>query len=388
MFSPELELVLPEALPVREAFQIVGDDGKLRAGAAEPGFATPELCTRLYESMVRLQVLDHVLYEAQRQGRISFYMQTNGEEGAVMGTAAALRTEDTVFAQYREAGVLLWRGFSLQNFADQCFSNVDDKGKGRQMPIHYGSKELNFHTVSSPLTTQVPQAVGAAYAVKGEGAEGTVVAAYFGEGAASEGDFHAGLNFAATLECPVLFLCRNNQYAISTPVEDQYRGDGVVSRAAGYGMASVRVDGNDVLAVYEAARQAREHCRTHSKPVLLEMMSYRVGHHSTSDDSTAYRSIDEIEHWKDSEGFRHPISRMRAFMEDRQMWAQDKEDALREETRAGVLRAITQAEDKDKPEPLENLFADVYDVVPPHLEEQQRELTAQLKKYPAHYAVF
>merc|ERR1719321_1663213 len=132
---------------------------------------------------------------------------------------------------------------------NQCFSNVHDAGKGRQMPVHYGSKALNFQTISSPLTTQVPQASGAAYALKHmpgapQHEEGSVVACYFGDGAASEGDFHAALNFAATLKCPAIFFCRNNGYAISTPTTDQYAGDGIASRGLGYGMHSIRVDGN------------------------------------------------------------------------------------------------------------------------------------------------
>mmetsp|Transcript_4905 Transcript_4905/g.10152 ORF Transcript_4905/g.10152 Transcript_4905/m.10152 type:complete len:423 (+) Transcript_4905:422-1690(+) len=383
-FTAALNLVRPETYDTRKAYQLVDAHGELREGAKEPTVGA-EMCQKMYETMVRLQVMDHVLYEAQRQGRISFYMQSSGEEAVNIGSAAALKNEDVVFAQYREAGVLMWRGFTLQNFADQCFSNVDDSGKGRQMPIHYGSVEHNFHTISSPLTTQLPQAVGAAYAFKDAGREGPVVATYFGEGAASEGDFHAAMNFSATLECPILFLCRNNQYAISTPVQDQFRGDGIVSRAEGYGMASLRVDGNDVMAVYEAVSEARSYARENNRPILIEMMSYRIGHHSTSDDSTAYRPIEEIESWREKA---HPIPRFRKFMEDRKMWDEEKEAALRTESRKAVLQAMTRAEDKGKPEPLDNLFADVYTEMPQNLIEQQRELQEQLKKYPSHYAVF
>ncbi|GBG26140.1 Pyruvate dehydrogenase E1 component subunit alpha, mitochondrial [Hondaea fermentalgiana] len=381
-FTDKLDLIKPESYESRKAYQVIGEDGKLRQ-SKEPSLSA-ELCQKMYENMVRLQVMDHVLYEAQRQGRISFYMQTNGEEGINIGSAAALKHEDVVFAQYREAGVLMWRGFSLQNFADQCFSNADDPGKGRQMPIHYGSVEHNFHTISSPLTTQVPQAAGAAYAFRDAGKDGPVVATYFGEGAASEGDFHAGMNFAATLECPILFLCRNNQYAISTPVQDQFRGDGIVSRAQGYGMASIRVDGNDTIAVYEAVSEARAYARENNRPVLVEMMSYRIGHHSTSDDSTAYRPIEEIESWKETA---HPIPRFRKYMEAHNLWDEDKETALRTDVRKAVLQAMTHAEDKPKPDALDNLFADVYTEMPQNLVEQQRELSEQLKKYPAHYAV-
>jgi 2-oxoisovalerate dehydrogenase E1 component alpha subunit len=238
--------------------------------------------------------MDQIFYDAQRQGRISFYMTAAGEEAIHIGGGAALDASDMVFAQYREAGVLMWRGFTLQQFADQCFSNVGDPAKGRQMPIHYGSKILNYQTVSSPLSTQMPQASGAAYSFKldmANGAPGRVAACFFGDGAASEGDAHAALNFAATLEAPVLFMCRNNGFAISTSVQDQYRGDGIASRGVGYGMATIRVDGNDLLAVYEVTKRAREYAIENSAPVLIEYMTYRQGHHSTSDDSTQYREI-------------------------------------------------------------------------------------------------
>ncbi|GFH22113.1 branched-chain alpha-keto acid dehydrogenase E1 component alpha chain, partial [Haematococcus lacustris] len=153
------------------------------------------------------------------------------------------------------------------------------------MPIHYGSRELCYQTISSPLATQMPHAVGAAYAMKLSGAS-TVAVAYFGEGAASEGDAHAALQFAATLAAPVLFICRNNGYAISTPASEQYKGDGIAGRAAGYGMAAVRVDGGDARAVYNAVAEARRLALQGSQPVLVECMSYRAGHHSTSDDSS------------------------------------------------------------------------------------------------------
>jgi 2-oxoisovalerate dehydrogenase E1 component alpha subunit len=218
-----------------------------------------------------------------------------------------------VFAQYREMGVLMYRGFTLQQLADQCFSNESDNGKGRQMPVHYGSKELNYQTVSSPLTTQLPQAVGAAYAMK-LSKKPTISMCYFGEGAASEGDFHAALNFSATLEAPIVFFCRNNGYAISTPVKDQFRGDGIVSRAAGYGMHAIRVDGNDLFAVHQAVSAARELALKKNCPVLIEAMTYRGGHHSTSDDSTRYRDASEIKYWQDHFD---PLVRFRAYIESK-----------------------------------------------------------------------
>ena len=158
-----------------------------------------------------------------------------------IGSASALSPQDVVFAQYREQGILMWRGFTLEQFCNQCFSNQLDLGKGRQMPVHYGCRALNYQTISSPLGTQLTQAVGAAYKLKLDAIanperESAVSIAYFGDGAASSVDFHSACNFAATLRVPMIFFCRNNGYAISTPVSDQYSGDGIVSRAPGYGM--------------------------------------------------------------------------------------------------------------------------------------------------------
>lgn len=215
------KIVNTEELPKWPCFRLMNPSGIIEQGVNEK-FTTidKDLAVRMYSTMVRVQVMDDLLYNAQRQGRISFYMQASGEEATHVGSAAALEPQDIVFAQYREQGILLWRGFTLQQCMDQCFSNISDLGKGRQMPIHYGSKALNYHTISSPLATQIPQAVGAAYACK-LSLPSTVPICYFGEGAASEGDFHAALNFAATLEVPILFFCRNNGYAISTPTHDQ-----------------------------------------------------------------------------------------------------------------------------------------------------------------------
>jgi 2-oxoisovalerate dehydrogenase E1 component alpha subunit len=180
----------------------------------------------MIKDMIVLASLDQILYEAQRQGRISFYMTNTGEEASHIGSVAALQPDDPIFGQYRELGTLIWRGFTITDVVNQCYSNHLDIGKGRQMPVHYGSPKYHFQTISSPLGTQIPQAAGAAYSLKMQGQK-KVVMCYFGEGAASEGDFHAGLNLAATTESPVIYFCRNNHYAISTSLDEQYRGDGI-----------------------------------------------------------------------------------------------------------------------------------------------------------------
>ena len=285
-----------------------------------------------------------------------------------------------MFAQYREAGLLMWRGFTLEQFANQCFSNDADLGKGRQMPVHYGSRALHYQTISSPLGTQIPQAVGAAYHHKLQG-KPNVTTCFFGDGAASTTDFHSGLNFAATLGAPVLFFCRNNGYAISTPVTDQYAGDGIISRAPGYGMAAIRVDGNDLFAVHAAVREARAYALEHSAPVLIEAMTYRLGHHSTSDDSTRYRDKYEVEAFEDRSD---PLTRFEKFLKH-QKWLTDASAVeARNEEKKAVLKAMVDAERRPPP-PLEDLFTDVYHEMTPRLKQQQAQLQEHLKKHKNKY---
>ena len=184
-------------------YQVMDQHGDVTVAEQDPQLSQDEL-TRLYNIMLTMNAMDVVLYEAQRQGRISFYMTSYGEE-TVAVSAAPLKLKDVIFGQYREVGALLTRGFTLDEIMSQNFSNEHDRGKGRNMPVHYGSKDLNFHHISSTLATQIPHATGAAYALKREGDQDRIVLCYFGDGAASEGDFHASLNIAATLKAPVVF---------------------------------------------------------------------------------------------------------------------------------------------------------------------------------------
>ncbi|VDM95394.1 unnamed protein product, partial [Onchocerca ochengi] len=197
------------------------------------------MAVKMYKYMVTIHEMDKILYDSQRQGRISFYLTNTGEEAAQIGSAAGIHDDDLMYGQYREAGSLLYRGFSIEKFMHQCYGNAKDIGGGKQMPIHYGSSEHHFVTISSPLATQLPQAVGSAYAFKRE-KNGRIVLVYFGEGAASEGDAHAAMNMASTLKCPVIFFCRNNGYAISTPTTEQYGGDGIGGKGIGYGIHVIR----------------------------------------------------------------------------------------------------------------------------------------------------
>ncbi|THH05530.1 hypothetical protein EW145_g4727 [Phellinidium pouzarii] len=339
-------------------YRIISKDGEPVEGATLPnideGFGR-----RIYETMSTLPLMDNVLYNVQRQGKISFYMTSHGEEASIVGSAAALAPDDEILGQYREAGAILWRGLTVEEYIAQCFGNDEDKAtKGRQMPVHIGSPKYHFHTISSPLATQIPQAAGVGYALKRDpkrrGKNCAMV--YFGEGAASEGDFHAGMLLASTIPSPTLFFARNNGFAISTPSSEQYHGDGIASRGAGYGVDTVRVDGNDVLAVLSATREARRRCVEYGRAVLVEAMTYRISHHSTSDDSFAYRARSEVDNWVKSD---NPLSRFRLFLEGRGWWSSAEEEDMKTRIKKTVMQAFKRAESRKRPE-LKELFRDVY----------------------------
>ncbi|KAK2761603.1 hypothetical protein FQN54_001431 [Arachnomyces sp. PD_36] len=370
-------------------YRVIDSDGVIADPNRGPLDVKDEEVIKWYKNMLTISIMDLIMFDAQRQGRLSFYMVSAGEEGIAVGSASALIPEDVVFAQYRESGVFQQRGFTLKEFMSQLFANRNDSGKGRNMPVHYGSSKLNTYTISSTLATQIPQAAGAAYALKLQSLqnpdiEPRVVACYFGEGAASEGDFHAALNIAATRSCPVVFICRNNGYAISTPTLDQYRGDGIASRGIGYGIDTIRVDGNDIFAVREATALARKMALENGgRPILIEAMSYRVSHHSTSDDSFAYRARVEVEDWKRRD---NPITRLRKWMENRGLWNEDLERDTRDELRKAVLKEFSAAEKEKKPA-LKEMFTDVYEEVTEEVEAQRKELRRIIETYPDEYDV-
>ncbi|XP_044474493.1 2-oxoisovalerate dehydrogenase subunit alpha 1, mitochondrial-like isoform X2 [Mangifera indica] len=360
-------------------YRVLDDNGEVINGS-DFEEVSKEVALKMYNAMVTLQMMDSIFYEAQRQGRISFYLTSMGEEAISIASAAALSSDDCILPQYREPGVLLWRGFTIQEFANQLFGNKADYGKGRQMPIHYGSNKHNYITISSPIATQLPQAVGVAYSLKMDKKDACAVT-YTGDGGTSEGDFHAALNFAAVTDSPVIFICRNNGWAISTNVSEQFRSDGVVLKGQAYGIQSIRVDGNDALAVYSAIHSARKVAITEKRPVLVEALTYRVGHHSTSDDSTKYRPVDEIEYWKSA---RNPVNRFRNWIESNGWWSDTEEAELRSSLKKQLLQAI-QAAEKTEKSAVADLFTDVYDVPPKNLREQEKQLRETIKKYPQDY---
>ena len=373
----DLQVISGNALNI-PMYQLLKEDGTVHKGAELPEI-DKELALKMFSTMQFIRVLDERMIAAQRQGRISFYLSSLGEESAAIGSAAALKFDDMIMGQYREQGSLAFRGFTIEQFMNQLFSNAKDLGKGRQMPVHYGSAALNFMTISSPLGTQIPQAAGYAFGQKQSG-DKTCTLCYFGEGAASEGDFHAGLNMAAVLKVPVIFFCRNNGYAISTPVAEQFAGDGIAPRAVGYGMKAIRVDGNDIFAVYKATQEARRLAVEENEPVLIEAMSYRMAGHSTSDDPTGYRSREEEE----ARRIREPMIRFRKWLVA-QGWITDEEaDKQQQQHKEMVLAALKEAEKVPVPH-IDEIINDVYAEPTDALKEQLAELKQHIAKYPDAY---
>ncbi|ORX37843.1 Thiamin diphosphate-binding protein [Kockovaella imperatae] len=364
-------------------YRVLDEEGHVVKGGHQPQISK-EQALHIYRIMTLVPAVDTIMYQSQRQGRISFYMQGAGEEAATVASSAAMMPNDEFFGQYREQGALLARGFSIKSLMAQCFGNVEDHStKGRQMPVHYSDPELGWHTITSPLATQLPHAAGAAYAIKlDESRQGDCVICYFGDGAASEGDFHAALGMNSVLGGPCVWFCRNNGFAISTPIIDQYAGDGIASRGPAYGLDTIRVDGNDALAVYEAVQEARARAVEDKKGVLVEAMTYRVGHHSTSDDSSKYRPAEEVKEWMTVD---NPIHRFRNFLVQKGWWTEKEDHELIAKHKSEVLAAFKRAEKLPKPK-LGEMFTNVWvvkkgDKQPEVMNEQRAELGRLLKKY-------
>jgi pyruvate dehydrogenase E1 component alpha subunit/2-oxoisovalerate dehydrogenase E1 component alpha subunit len=330
---------------------------------AEPlpaGALAPETLRAMYRAMVLVRALDTKMVLLQRQGRIHFYGPITGQEGATIGSAYALRPLDWVFPALREAGVALVRGLRCEQMVAQCFGNALDTAKGRQLPCHYVHRPSNYYAMSSAIGTQLPHAVGAAYALKLR-RERAVAVGYLGDGATSEGDFHAAMNFAGVLKVPCVFVCQNNQWSITVPFAKQTATATIAEKAEAYGFEGVRCDGNDVLAVYEAVRCAVEKAREGIGPTLVECVTYRVLGHTTSDDPSRYRDEREVAPWRE----RDPI----ALFEQRLGISPAESEKTAARAREIVEAAIATVEGAPPPE-LSTIVDDVYARPTRALEEQ------------------
>jgi pyruvate dehydrogenase E1 component alpha subunit/2-oxoisovalerate dehydrogenase E1 component alpha subunit len=322
----------------------------------------------MYRAMRLLRRLDERMLAKQRQGRVGFYGSVTGQEAVPIACGFASKPTDWVFPALRESSILLTRGFPLSTYIAQVYGSAEDVAKGRQMPSHMAGRDANVVSWSSVIGPQLPQAVGAAMAAVRRG-DDMVALAFSGDGATSQGDFHAALNFAGVFRAPVVFVVQNNQWAISVPAAQQTASATFAQKAAAYGMPGVRVDGNDALGVYQIVHSAIERARAGGGPTLVECLTYRIGAHSSSDDPSLYRDEAEVALWRT----RDPLARMRAHLQQQGVLTADAEQALEasiEDELADALRVAEAA----PPVATETLMDDVFATRPLHLEAQRGEL--------------
>jgi pyruvate dehydrogenase E1 component alpha subunit len=345
---------------------IIAKDGS--AGTYEHGLTDDELL-HIYRTMLRVRAFDEISMKLQRSGRIGFSVPNEGIEACQVGAASALRKSDWIFPSYRDFGMALYHGIAPVDMLHNMFGSAEDSNRGRQMPAHFSFVEpIRFVSISSPIGTHLPQAVGAAYAAKYRG-EDTVALVSFGDGGTSSSGFHSGMNFAAVLEAPVVFLCQNNGWAISCPSSSQTVSESYAAKAVAYGMPGVVVDGNDVLAMRRAVVEAVERAREGGGPSLVEAKTYRVGGHSSSDDPSKYVPQDELEKWR----ARDPIPIFESFLEASGLWTAKLKEKIFTEARKEIVDAARVVENTAAPA-LETVFSEVYAEIPAHLREQGRSV--------------
>lgn len=355
----------------RGLFQLVREDGTPVDGAALDGIDR-ELVRRLFEGMLRIRVIDARMMALQRQGRIGFYGEAVGQEAAIVGSAAASEPQDWIVPALREAGVGLYRGMTLDSYIAQIFGNSADPSKGRQLPCHPCDREHHYVVMSSCVSTQIPHAVGIAMAMKIAGHRGKACFGFMGDGGTSEPDFHVALNFAGVTRAPCVLICQNNQWAISTPGHVQTAAPSLALKGAGYGIEAIRADGNDVIAVYHAVKYAADKARRGDGATFVELLTYRVSAHSSSDDPSRYRDESVTEIWR---GARDPIRRLETFLVQRGWLAAGEREAMAQRLEAEVRDAIARQE-AIPPPALETLIDDVYEQPTQLLREQLAELAA------------
>ncbi|MDK2767819.1 3-methyl-2-oxobutanoate dehydrogenase (2-methylpropanoyl-transferring) subunit alpha [Sphingomonas sp.] len=353
--------------------RVLDDEGRA-VGPWNPRL-DPDTLRTMLRDMALVRAFDERMFRAQRQGKTSFYMKCTGEEAVAIAATHALSRDDMCFPSYRQQGILIARGYSLVQMMNQIYSNSGDNLQGKQLPIMYSSKEDGFFSISGNLATQYPQAVGWAMASAAKG-DTRIAATWCGEGSTAEGDFHSAMTFATVYKAPVIFNVVNNQWAISS--FSGFAGAEATTfaaRAIGYGMAGLRIDGNDALAVYAATLWAAERARTNQGPTLIEHFTYRAEGHSTSDDPTQYRSAGEPGAWPLGD----PVARLKAHLIALGEWDEERHAAMDREV-AELVKASQKEAEKNGilghglHQPLDSLFDGVFEEMPWHLREQRQQM--------------
>lgn len=346
-----------------ELFQIIDETGT-KVGKAPR--LKREVLLQMYRAIVQTRAYDDRCMKLQRTGRIGFSIPNLGVEAVASGAAAAMDPKRDIFAAYyRDFAMLFYHNIPVEKMFDNMFGNCEDNALGRQMPVHFTFKEpIQFLSISSPLGTQIPQAVGMAMAMKSRGEDGVVLTT-FGEGTTSSSGFHSGLNFAGVMKAPVVFLCQNNQFAISCFSDKQTASESYAIKAQAYGIPGIRVDGNDVLAVYKAVSDAAKRAREGKGPTLIEAYTFRLGGHSTSDDPTRYVDPKLVKKWTK----RCPLTRLRKWLITEGHLTDEAAEAMEVEVAVEMKSAAEAAHAKSRPV-LGTIFSDVFESMPAHLESQ------------------
>jgi pyruvate dehydrogenase E1 component alpha subunit len=346
-----------------EYLQILDKDGQVDEGL-EPDLSSAFL-RKLYRAMLLGRRFDERMFKMQRQGRIGTFPPIKGQEAANIGAIAALEASDWMIPAFRETAAELWRGRSMVDVL-LYFAGYSEGG--------YVPENARTLPISVPVGSQIVHAAGVGYGIQYQGKDDVAIV-FFGDGATSEGDFHEGLNFAGVFKLPVIFLNQNNQWAISVPRSQQTNAKTLAQKALAYGMPGLQVDGNDVLAMYVATREAAERARAGEGPTLIEAVTYRLSVHTTADDPTRYRSDEEVEKWE----ARDPLKRFRRYLFDKDVLQESDVDALEEEIDAEIRAAVKEAEQKiEEPVDPQRMFEHVYAELPPYLQEQKEALARDL----------
>ena len=371
---PEIDARAHDVSDLSYALIRVLDEKDRAVGPWDPKLDADTL-RRALKAMLLTRAYDDRMYRAQRQGKTSFYMKCTGEEAVAIAAAFALHRDDMCFPSYRQQGLLIARGYPLLQMMNQVYSNAHDPLKGRQLPIMYSSKEYGFFTISGNLGTQFPQAVGWAMASAYKG-DDRISASWIGDGTTAEGDFHHALNFASVYRAPVILNVVNNQWAISSFAGIAGGNESTfASRGIGYGLPALRVDGNDFLAVYAATQWAAERARSNLGATLIEHYTYRVEGHSTSDDPSRYRPINEAKLWPLGD----PIERLKDHLTALGEWSEDQQQEAHREAVEQVKTANKEAEaigtlGHGELPSLKTMFEDVFKDMPEHLRLQRQQM--------------
>ena len=352
--------------------RVLDDDGNA-SGEWDPGLTAEQLLTGL-EHMVRLRIFDDRMMKMQRTGLLSFYMRSLGEEAIAIAQTMALEDQDWIFPSYRQPGAQFVRGRDMVSMICHCIGNEEDNIKGRQMPVHYSYREGRFISISSPVGTQFSQAVGVSLASSYKGLD-EVTITWIGDGASAEGDYHYALNFASVFNAPVILNLVNNQWAISTHANFATGTGSFASRGIPFGLASIRVDGNDFLALYSVTKWARERAAAGSGATHIEVLTYRTGAHSSSDDPSRYRPKNEHTKWPGGD----PVDRLKEHLIKLGEWSLDQHKELEERIDGEVIDAYKEAvkfgDLANGPYPsADTIFTEVYEEMPWHLREQHDEM--------------